>query len=925
MLYDVLSNVLGKERRITASGTDIAYVADFETKEEARLNGDAVNQRISEEGIVLLKNEDVLPLPEGSKISVFGKNSVNLVYGGSGSGQSSGLYTKTLFQSLEGAGFIFNPDLKAFYENNTLSGTGRTANPKMENDGNVILETGETPWANYTADVKNSFNNYKDAALIVISRIGGEGWDLPRSMTDKNGNPVAGARNGDDHYLQLDANETELIKQVANTFEKVIIILNSSATLEVGFLTDPTHYAYHANIDAALWIGAPGDSGIMALGRILKGEVNPSGHLVNTYVKNHKLDPTWQNFGNYLLANGQMYTDIGDKKSNFNYAFVDYEEGIYVGYRYYETRGFTDGEDWYNAHVIYPFGYGLSYTTFNQTIKNKAALEGKNIEKDKDIIVDVEVTNTGTVAGKDAIQIYVTAPYKNGEIEKSHVVLVGVAKSPLIEPGKSATVRVTLEPYAFASYDYNDANNNGFIGYELDGGDYVIRLGKNAHESFDTVTMKVVPLGIKYEKDLVTDNEVVNRFADADDELVVILSRADWAGTWPQPRTAAEKKISAATNAIINSIETNNPNNYDEFPILGEANEVKFQDLVGKDYDDPLWDQLLNNLTADELINLFNKGAFQTIQLNSINKPKTIEADGPTGFVNFMSNPAMGAVYGCASYVCEPIAAATYNPDLLFELGEAVGNEALVGDERGDGAPYSGWYAPGVNLHRSPFGGRVGEYYSEDPFISGIMGSNLIKGVASKGVNTFVKHLAVNEQETTRSGVSTWLDEQTLREIYLKPFEYTVKKGETKGMMSSFNRIGAVWAGGDYRLLYDILRDEWGFKGTVISDFNTGSHMDSRQMAYAGGDLNLQNFGQEWNPKKSSASDMTVLRINAKNILYTAVNSNAVNSEVLGYKNPLWVNALIIFDVIVVAGLAVWGVFAIRGALKKKEDNITIE
>jgi beta-glucosidase len=918
--YDVASNVLGKERRIVAGGSNQAYVTSFNSKQDARENGEYVNELINEEGMVLLKNDNnTLPLDFGSKISVFGKNSVNLVYGGSGSAAGSGEYTKTIFTSLTSAGFSYNPTLKSFYESDE-SGSGRTNNPKMENDGSISLSTGETSWSLYDNEILSSFDEYSDAAIIVISRIGGEGWDLPRMMEDNDGNLVSGARSSDDHYLQLDANETQLIHEVANRFSEVIIVINSSAPIELGFLDDPAHYAYDSNIDAALWIGAPGDTGIMALGRILNGEVNPSGRTVDTMVRNYKDNPTWQNFGNNLDANGQLYTNIDDKVNSYTYAFVDYEEGIYVGYRYYETRGYTDGESWYDDQVVYPFGYGLSYTSFNQTIVNKNALSNDKIEKDETFVVEVEVENDGDIAGKDVVMIYITTPYINGEIEKSHVVLVGFAKTPLLEAGEKITIDVEIDPYSFASYDYNDANNNEFSGYELDGGIYTIKLAENAHNYYDSFEMVVDSQGLKYELDPATKESVVNRYDDADDELSTVLSRTNWEDTFPTMRTTAEKMISSAINQAINSTDSLNPLSYSEFPIFGDENEVNFKDLVGKNYDDILWEDLLDNLTADEMIDLFNKGAFQTVDLLSIGKPKTIDADGPGGFVNFMSNPLTGAVYGTSHYACEPIMGATFNQDLLFMLGEAVGDEALIGDERGDGAPYSGWYAPGLNLHRSPFGGRTGEYYSEDPFLSGQLGASQIQGVMSKGVYTLVKHFAVNEQETSRSGISTWLNEQTLRELYLKPFEYAVKDGGTTGMMSSFNRIGTKWTGGDYRLLTEILRNEWGFNGMVISDFNTGSHMDSKQMAYAGGDLNLQNLGQEWNPRKSSVDDMSVLRLTAKNILYTVSKSNAMNNEILGYRAPLWVVGLWSIDAIVVVSLGIWGYFSIKKSIKLSKE-----
>ncbi|NLC17242.1 MAG: beta-glucosidase, partial [Clostridiales bacterium] len=649
--------------------------------------------------------------------------------------------------------------------------------------------------------------------------------------------------------------------------------------------------------------------------------VNPSGRIPDTYARDFKKAPTWFNFGNNLIPNGQDYLSVQDKKSTYIYSFVDYEEGIYVGYRYYETRGFTDVETWYNENVVFPFGYGLSYTTFSQEITNKQALQNTIITADKTIIVNVKVTNTGSVAGKDVVQLYVTPPYIEGGIEKSHVVLAGFAKTGIIQPGASETVTVEIDPYYFASYDYNDKNQNGFKGYELESGKYIIRLCANAHEQIDSFEATVQEPGIKYETDPVTGYSVVNRFDDIDDELGSILSRTDWGGTFPATRTTQERELDALTNQKINSIATNNPFQTNEFPIIGEENDVTLRDLVGKDYDDPLWDKLLNRLKVNDMINLFNNGAFQTAAIMEIGKPRTNDADGPAGFVNFMSDPSVGAVYGTSHYACEPIMAATWNVDLLFDFGEAIGNEALIGDERGDGTPYSGWYAPGINLHRSPFGGRAGEYFSEDSFLSGMLAAYEIQGAMSKGVYTQVKHFAVNEQETSRRGICTWLDEQTLREIYLRPFEMAVKIGKTRGMMSSFNRIGAKWTGGDYRLLTEVLRNEWGFRGMVICDFNTGSHMDSRQMAYAGGDLNLQTFNQEWKPKKSDPTDMTILRERVKNILYTVCNSNAMNSEVLGYKPPVWMVLMFIIDAVVVAGLGLWGFFAIRKAYKAQKQK----
>lgn len=904
VLYPLLiSTFLGGPRRIVGEGGEKIFNADFANKVQARENGESVNEDICEEGFVLLKNNNNSALPVATsagakkKVSVFGKNSVNLVTGGSGSGAGSGEFSKTIFDSLAAANYEYNTVLKDFYNSNSESGNGRPSNPSLD-AGITTQPTGETPQSRYTSAVKASYANYSDLALIVISRIGGESFDLPTTMGA--GDP--GARSTSDHYLQLDQYETDLINAVcAANFTKVVVLINSSTTIETGFLDDPSHYAYNSKIDAALWIGAPGDTGIMALGRILSGSINPSGRTPDTFMRDFKQDPTWKNFGD------TKYTDIGDRNSTLTYAYVDYEEGIYVGYRYWETRGFTDGADWYNDHVVFPFGFGKSYTSFTQEI---TGTKPTKITK-SEFTLSVKVSNTGSVAGKDAIQVYVTAPIPaGGVLEKPHVVLAGFAKTPVIQPGTSATVDVEIDPYYFASYD--SVTSQCFV---LDAGNYEVKLGKNAHEMYESFTA-AVDAKLTYKQGDSVD--VKNRFDDADDELTTKLSRYDWSGTMPASRSADEQKIKSAVNARINSTDTNNTFTTSSMPTTGAAVELMLKDLLDKPFDDPSWGKLVEQISIDDMAKLFNRGAFTTEAIMSIGKPKTIDADGPAGFVVFMGDPS---VYGTSHYASEPVMAATMNTDLLYEFGKAVGNEALIGNEAGDGAPYSGWYAPGVNLHRSPFGGRAGEYFSEDPYLSGMLAAHEIQGVMSKGVYTQVKHFAVNEQETNRSGVCTWLTEQTLREVYLRPFEMAVKIGGTRGMMSSFNRIGSMWTGGDYRLLTEVLREEWGFRGMVICDFNTGAHMNARQMAYAGGDLNLQTVGQSWNPRKSNATDIAILQKCTKNILYTVAKSNAMNDDVVGYRLPIWVILLIVADAVIFAGLAVWGFFVLRGAIKNQSEE----
>lgn len=940
VLYEVICNVFGRERAvITKEQADRSpadydlYPSDYSSKEEAFNAANAVNERINEEGIVLVKNQNALPLAQNAKVSVFGKNSVNLVYGGSGSGGGDSASAKTLYESLTAAGISYNTELKAFYDGSS-SGSGRTPNPKIENSGNVTLSTGETPVASYSSTLRQSFNNFNDAALVVFSRIGGEGFDLPRTMKG-----ATGARNESDHYLQLDQNETDLLKMVCDSgFKHVIVLINSSAAMELGFLDDPTHYAYNEKIDGCLWIGAPGSSGIMALGRVLNGTVNPSGRLVDTYARNFKDMPSWNNFSNNFSDTGDRYTYNG---KNYYAFFVDYEEGIYVGYKYYETRGAEgvvggEGEEWYKKNVVYPFGYGLSYTNFSWEIENSDDLEGLALTEDSEITLKVKVTNTGSVAGKDVVQLYCTPEYNSGEIEKAHVNLCDFAKTPLLYPASetnnsdkpnSCTVELKVSAYDIASYDYTNANNDpqGHKGYELDAGDYVFSVRSDAHTAVDSVIAKVESL-ICFDSDPTGDKygTVENRFDDADDQLGTVLSRTDWQETWPQTRTDAERVADAAFIQAFTSTETNNPYTTNEMPTQGKWGSLKLKDMVGLAYNDEKWEDLLNQITVSEMIDLCSKGAFQTEKIMRIGKPKTTDADGPKGFTVFMGDPT---VNGTCYYASECVVAATWNKELAYEMGKAVGNEGVWGNQSGDGMPYSGWYAPGINIHRTPFGGRNGEYYSEDGVLNGLMGAELIQGAMSKGVYTQIKHFALNDQETHRAsgGLVTWVTEQAMREIYLKPFEIAVKKGGSHGMMSSFNRIGTVWAGGDYRLLTEVLRNEWGFTGMVISDFNTyPDYMNAKQMAYAGGDLNLANMPESW-ADKNNPTDVAILRNCTKNILFAVANSNVMDHEVDKYNPPIWAVILYVVDAVVFAGLAVWGVFAVLKVLKKNEMAVQPE
>lgn len=894
-LGGLMDTLFGSQRPIYSDEVTSVYPTQKATnKAEAFANAQEVNLKLAEEGFVLLKNENAaLPLNKGARISVFSKNSVNLSYGGSGSGGFDTSNNKNLYESLNDAGFVINPTLKNFYES-SQSGPVRTANSSdLDNGDNQKIATAETPQSKYTDAVKNSYADYSDAALVVITRIGGEGFDLPRYQGDSEG-----AVSPDSHYLELDQNEIDLLTAVTDgTFKRVVVVFNTPSSFEATFLKDSAYAAFEDKIDAAVWIGFTGSNGITALGEILNGDVNPSGRLVDTWAADFTKNPSFVNFGTGCLP------DTTDKYDGGMYYSVDYEEGIYVGYRYYETRGETDGEDWYNANVVYPFGYGLSYTTFDWTVGDVSASE---IELGTTITVPVTVKNTGSVAGKDVVQLYASAPYTLGGIEKAHKVLVGFAKTKLLQPGESETVTVSFDPYSAASYDYRDANNNGFSGYELEAGEYTLYVSRNAHESEKAIALNLAA-DVQIGTDPTTDSEVVNRYTDSEDfldsdwQLDTMLSRADWEGTWPTPQTAQQHAGTDRLYEEIRSEEHNNPTDFDseEYPWFGEEPTLTLRDLLPSaeaegyepvvSYDDERWEELMMGCDEEEMIALINNGAYHTLAMESVGLPATIHGDGPSGFTCFMSKEQ---VNGTCQYVSEPVMASTWNINLMNELGEAIGEEGTIGD-KATGQPYSSIYAPGVNIHRSPFGGRCSEYFSEDSFISGMMGAAEVQGIQSRGVLPTVKHFVANEQETHRSigGDLSWLSEQALREIYLKPFEYTVKLGETRGIMTSFNRIGTRWTGGDYRLLTEILRNEWGFNGLVICDFNTiPQYMIPRMMFYAGGSLDLatQQSAMWTDCDTSDAGDAIVLMRAVKDVMYALVNSNAMNAEVIGYNPPIW-------------------------------------
>lgn len=943
LIYGTLNLVLGGERvKLGEYDGERKYIADYSSLEKAREAANDYNVRMEEEGIVLLKNDgDALPLQKGGKISVFGKNSVNFVYGGSGSSGSRGDFT-SLYEGLRKAGFKVNETLEAFYNNNNRSGSGRGKNPDM---GDIIFgfATGETPLASYSSAEWNSCDGYSDAAVMVVSRIGGEGFDLPRTMrTDASGTtPVDGAAGADSHYLELDKNERELLKELYRRFDKVILLLNTPPAFELDFAKDTRSDLYSTKLKGVLWAGFPGGSGTLAIGRVLCGDVTPSGHTTDTYAADFLASPAIANFGNNNEDKGNRYYYLREsdgKERNSGY-FVEYEEGIYVGYRYYETRGLND-ESRYNSNVVYPFGHGLSYADFEWTVTNEP---GAALTKDGKISVSVEVKNKpeSGYSGKDVVQIYYTAPYYEGGIEKSAVVLGGFAKTKLLAPGESDTVTVEFDTEDMKSYDYSDANGNGFKGYELEHGDYLIHVAHNAHDFERSFTCNLAE-DVKYENDSVTGVKVENKFDYASNRIQTYLSRNGWTGM-PTTPSREERLVTAEFDKSLEWKKDDNgkPWSTDKMADQNKSYGLELSDFVGIDYTDDTtvfteetaekeiligktyaagWELLLDQLNAEDMARLIGSGAFTTLALDKVGKPVTNDSDGPSGLTNFMATKGLGT---CA-YAAESVLGATWNLELAFEMGQSLGNEALVATL--NGLHFTGWYAPAANIHRTPFGGRNWEYYSEDGLISGEFAAQVIKGCKTKGVYCYMKHFAVNEQETNRDsdGLITWVNEQSMREIYLKPFEIAVKKGKTTAMMSSFNRIGTVWAGGNYELLTSVLRDEWGFKGMIIDDYGLTSYINQEQVIRAGGDLMLIQGSKQPSTENLDATQLSCLRNATKHILYTVANSNIMEYNIVGMLPPVWVVIMIVADCAALAAFAVWGALIIvktRKSEKEKEPN----
>ena len=863
-----------------------------ETNEEAA----EVAEEIMEDGIVLLKNESLLPLNETKKLNIFGWESINPAYGGAGSGGINDLYDiVSLNQGLENAGFSINQELVDFYNNYGAD------NPEMSIQ-KQSWTLPEPPVDTYSDELIKSAKEYSDVAVVVLSRKAGEGhndipMDVRKAAYDNNSDEYDDFPEGE-HYLQLSQTERDMVDMVCSNFDNVIVVYNGANQFELGFADE------YPQIKSVVWCPGTGNVGFNALGKVFSGEVNPSGKTPDTFVYDMTTAPWWNN------AEKTEYTNLADMAVEgmnagtaqvYAPAFTNYVEGIYVGYKYYETAA-QEGAIDYDKTVQYPFGDGLSYTEFEQKM-------GELKEKDGQISVDVEVTNTGDVAGKDVVEVYYKPPYTNGGIEKSSANLIEFAKTDLLQPGESQTVTVTFSIEDMASYDENHAK-----AYVLEKGDYAISINSDSHTVLDqktyTADKDVVYKGEN--KRASDDTAATNVFEDAKGD-VTYLSRADHFANYEEATAApasAELGEPYVSEYHLNSNfdKTTYLNDEDVMPTTGADNGLTLADMRDADYDDPRWEKLLDQLSVDEMANMIAMAGYQTAAMDSVGKVATLDFDGPAAINNNFTG------VGSIGFPIEVVVASTWNKELAQAWGECMGK---ISQEMGA----EGWYAPGMNTHRTAFGARNYEYFSEDGILSGNMGAKAVEGARKYGVYSYIKHFAMYEGNAKM--VSVWSNEQAIREIYLKPFEISVKQGGANAVMVSWSFLGDKWTGECSNLMNTVLRDEWGFRGMALTDFfrNNGHGFMNADAALANGvDAMLSTFNGEENNVANPEHPTSVLQMRnaCKNVMYTVVSSWAYDGEheKTGMEN--WKKAGIGIDIVIALFMAGMEVLVIRGYKKRK-------
>lgn len=860
---------------------------------------------VQSEAVTLLKNDDSnLPL-SGKKVNVFGWGSTNPVYGGTGSGSMSKQYkTVSLLDGMKQAGLKTNTELSKLY---TDYRKDRPEVGMFAQDWTLP----EVPAKQYSDKLVSDAKDFSDEAVVVLTRVGGEGADLPTDMKAKGITYKNNSKDYDDFqkgesFLQLSKTERDMIDLVTSNFKKVTLVYNGANTFQFDFLND------YPQIQSVVWCPPAGQTGFSALGEVLAGETNPSGKTSDTFLKDLTKSVSYNNFGKF------EYTNMADKAAKYKGftgddvtaipGFVNYSEGIYVGYKFYETAS-DEGLINYDDTVAFPFGYGLSYTSFDQKLDSVKYKGGK-------VTVTATVTNTGDKAGKDVVEVYYNPPYTDGGIEKASKNLAGFEKTKELQPGESQKVTVKFDDDDMASYDYKGAK-----AYVLEKGDYDISIQSDSHHVIDHKAITVKDT-VTYDSDSNTHNGdktvATNQFDDVAGD-VTYLSRADHFANYKEATAAPTNfKMSDKAKETFYNNSNYDPKKFDKdsdkMPTTGAKNGLKLYQMYGKDYDDADWDKLLDQLTFDDMDNLIANGGYGTPAVKSVGKIQLTDADGPASLNNNFTGVGSIGFPASTAFAC------TWNRDLAKQFGEMIGDMA-------HDMHVAGWYAPAMNIHRSAFSGRTFEYFSEDSLLSGAMASNEIAGAKSKGVYSFMKHFALNDQETNRTNmVCTWANEQSIRETYLKPFEMSVKEGGAQAVMSSFNYIGYTYAGASSNLLQTVLRGEWGFKGFVLTDYFGGyGYQNADQEVRAGNDSMLATTKITNHITDKSATSVKAMRQAAHNILYTAANSWQYANGEPKVATPIWKTAMYVAWGVVAVLVIGLEFLTIKRYLSRKKAVATIE